>query len=78
MPSNDDDISRPLQTSLGYQLTVFFGLSTQCHFRGHPRPDRREYDALRVASLALSGPLTNETIVVASDIDGCGRGLIVN
>jgi hypothetical protein len=41
----------------------------------HDRLDG-EYDALRVASLALSRPLTNETIVVASDIDGCGLGLI--
>jgi len=33
-------------------------------------------DALRVAVLAISRPLDDETIIVASDIDGFGIGLI--
>ena len=36
-----------------------------------------DYDALRVAVLAISRPLDNETVVVASDNDGYGVGLVV-
>jgi len=35
-----------------------------------------EYDALRVATLAISRPLDDETVIVASDLDGFGVGLI--
>jgi len=35
-----------------------------------------EYDAIRVAALAISRPLSNETVIVASDVDGCGVGLV--
>lgn len=41
----------------------------------HDRLDH-EYAALRVAALAISRPLDNETVIVASDIDGCGLGLV--
>lgn len=35
-----------------------------------------DYDALRVATLAISRPLDDETVIVASDVDGFGIGLI--
>ncbi|MGB0677345.1 MAG: hypothetical protein ACPGO8_07030 [Ilumatobacteraceae bacterium] len=77
MPSNDEDISSSNPDLIGLPThRVLRSLDAMPLPRAsHDRLDG-EYDALRVASLALSRPLTNETIVVASDIDGCGRGLI--
>ena len=76
MPSTMTIFPHPLQTSLGYQLNVFFRLWTQCLFRWHLTTDSTGSRKGRVASLALSRPLINETIIVASDIDVCGLRLI--
>ena len=77
MPSNDDEISSSSPDLIGLPThRVLRSLDAMPLPRAsHDRLDG-EYDALRVAALALSRPLANETIVVASDIDGCGLGLI--
>ena len=77
MPSNDDDISSSTPDLIGLPThRVLRSLDAMPLPRAsHDRLDG-EYDALRVAALALSRPLTNETIVVASDIDGRQIGLL--
>ena len=77
MPSNDDDISSSTPDLIGLPThRVLRPLDTMPLPRASHDRLHGEYDALRVASLTLSRPLTNETIVVTSDFGGCGLGLI--
>jgi hypothetical protein len=77
MSSDHDNSPHPNQLIIGlpsHRALRFLDampLPHACHDRL-----THDYDALRVAVLAISRPLRNETVVVASDIDGFGIGLV--
>jgi len=77
MPSDRNHISLHHQHLIGLpshralRLLDAMPLPRACHDRLDG-----EYDALRVATLVISRPLSDETVIVASDVDGCGVGLI--